>query len=176
MLKHNSVNLEASLEGNWKDASLATILELSRKVKEPQVLCFYPRAHFEITFTKDSKFAQGQMPLPNDVAQFCPIDIFVAPKGCKSVLPALVTRENFVSAGWREATIGTAPKQTQSFAYSIQAKCKQYSLRHHIASTIHAGMGQDLHTVVTKVTAKETDPNYSPVGERTSGSAAFSYA
>jgi predicted GIY-YIG superfamily endonuclease len=44
--------------------------------------------------------------------------------------------------------------------HGVQAKRRQYGLRHRIASTIHAGMGQDLPYVVTKVTDKSGDPNY----------------
>ena len=47
--------------------------------------------------------------------------------------------------------IGVCPERVQTLKFGIQAKRKQYGLKHRIASTIHIGMGQDLTHVVTRV-------------------------
>ena len=44
--------------------------------------------------------------------------------------------------------------------HGIQSKRRKYGLTHWIAATIHAGMGQDLPAIVTKVTALLGDPDY----------------
>jgi hypothetical protein len=161
-----SVDSESTLEGNWQDALPVTSRELSGKTKEPRSLCFYPRAHYEITFTKDGKFSQGQlavlkkMPSKEQIDSWDKIDIFVAPEGCKTVPTSLVTDENFEDAGWTSERIGTCPDRPCLLKYGLAAKRKQYGLRHRIASTIHSGMGQDLEYVITKVSSQRIAPDY----------------
>ena len=161
-----SVDSKSTLEGNWQEALPVTTRELSGKTKEPRLLCFYPRAHYEITFAKDGKFSQGQlavlkkMPSKEQIDSWDKIDIFVAPEGCKTVPTSLVTDENFEDAGWTSQRIGTSPDRPCLLKYGLAAKRKQYGLRHRIASTIHSGMGQDLEYVITKVSSQRITPDY----------------
>ncbi len=56
-----SLDFESTLESQWDKASETTSSLLSRHVKEPQKLSFYPYATFEITFNSEGKFSQGQI-------------------------------------------------------------------------------------------------------------------
>jgi hypothetical protein len=99
------------------------------------------------------------MPTQQELDKFTPIKLYVALSGCKCTpsgikdLSGLVTTHN-----WKMCTMGLAPEQTHSVARDAQAKRRQYGLKHQIASTIHAGMGQDLTGVVTQVSL--IDPDY----------------
>jgi predicted GIY-YIG superfamily endonuclease len=156
-----SLDHEASVEGNWVEASAATSRLLTKRVKEPRELYFYPRATYEITYNKAGHYAQSQLAVLADVPTLCqarsfePVRVFVAPEGTKAIPENLVTERDFISAGFRIETVGKAPSRTQYIGLGFQGKRVQYGLRHRIAATIHAGMGQDLPTVITKVDGAE---------------------
>ena len=166
LLSKRSVDSESTLESNWQEAHVVTTRELSGKAKEPRDLFFYPRAHYEITFNQDGKFAQGQlavlkqMPTQHNIDSWDPIEVFVAPEGTKTVATSLTSDHHFLSAGWTEEKVKTAPERAYILKYGLAAKRKQYGLRHRIASTIHSGMGQDLEYVITRVTSERINPDY----------------
>ncbi len=160
-----SVDFESTLESQWNYASTPTTALLNHMVKEPGQICFYPFATFEITFNSPQKFSQGQlailhkMPTLKQVQDFEPISIYVAPNGCKT-FPTTINHESLLQQGWKIRKMTKCKEHTVLLHNGLQAKRRQYGLRHRIASTIHAGMGQDLQYVVTKVTDKGGDPNY----------------
>jgi predicted GIY-YIG superfamily endonuclease len=160
-----SEDFESTLESQWEVASATTTAVLSRKVKEPRKLCFYPYATFEITFNDYENFSQGQiallanMPTEQEIKDFSPISIYVAPDGCKT-FPSSINHETLVQQGWCVKKMTKCREHSVYLGNGIEAKRRQYGLRHRIASTIHAGMGQDLQHVVTRVTDKTGDPNY----------------
>lgn len=43
-----AIDLEATIEGNWVDASPVTIQQLTKNVKEVPSLEFYPGGHYKI--------------------------------------------------------------------------------------------------------------------------------
>lgn len=160
-----SDDFESTLESQWDTASSSTSTILSRLVKEPRKICFYPNATFEITFNCGNKFSQGQiallarMPSVTEIKEFSPIPIYVAPDGCKT-FPSTIDHETLIHLGWHLENITKCREHIVSLSHGIDAKRRQYGLRHRIASTIHAAMGQDLEYVVTKVTDKSNDPIY----------------
>ncbi len=160
-----AIDFESTLESQWDYASEPTTTLLSRHVKEPEKLCFYPNATFEITFNSGDMFSQGQiallaeMPTDEQVADFSPISIYVAPNGCKT-FPSTHSHETLEQQGWCLQTMTKCKEHIVFLNHGVQAKRRQYGLRHRIASTVHAGMGQDLQYVVTKVTEKSGDPTY----------------
>ena len=160
-----SEDFETTLESHWDVASPTTTTVLSRKVKEPRTLCFYPNATYEITFNEEDKFSQGQlallafMPTQKQIDDFAPISIYVAPNGCKT-FPLSSDYNTLVGQGWKLLSMTKCREHSVYIGNGIEAKRRQYGLRHRIASTIHAGMGQDLKYVVTKVTDTSGDPNY----------------
>ena len=95
--------------------------------------------------------------LPNeeDVANWRPIKVLISPIGLQDVeFDSDMPKEVYFNKGYKEVEIGVAPERTQSFGNNIQAKRKQYGLKHHVTSTIHAAMGDTLHTMATEVSRR----------------------
>ena len=157
LVQSDAVDREASVEGNWVKASSVTSRLLADHVKEPAELYFYPRATYEITFNKEGHFAQSQLavladvPTKAQVREVEPVRVYLAPEGTKSIPTTLSSEKDFLRNGYRIEQVGQAPCRTQYIGLGFQAKRLQYGLRHRIAATIHAGMGQDLQAVITKV-------------------------
>jgi predicted GIY-YIG superfamily endonuclease len=157
LVEATSIDREASIEGNWLPASSTTSKVLTHKLKQPQTLYFYPRAVYEITYNKKDHFAQSQLavlaevPTQAQVRTFQPVKILVAPPGTKAIARDLQTNDDFLRAGFKLDEVGQAPSYVQYIGLGFQAKREQYGLRPRIASTIHAGMGQDLPAVISKV-------------------------
>ena len=156
-----AVDFESSTESNWVEATSATTRLLSRHVKEPERLYFYPRAIYEITFNREDQFSQSQlavlaeMPSVEDVDELRPVSVYVAPEGMKAIPPTLTTEAQFLNHGFCKRQIGTAPERSKYVGLGILGKRRQFGLRHRLAATIHAGMGQDLPALVTSVTGDD---------------------
>ena len=161
LVQVTSVDQEASVEGNWVAASSTTSRLLTKQVKEPHELYFYPGATYEITYNKPGHYAQSQLvvlaevPTPEQVRSLEPVRVYVAPPGMKAIPPRLQTEEDFLNAKFRIDTVGQAPAHIRYIGLGFQAKRVQYGLKHRIASTIHGGMGQDLPSLITKVDGPE---------------------
>jgi hypothetical protein len=161
----NAIDNQSSVEGNWMDATKQTTNKLNKEVKEPVELCFFPNAQYEVTFNSENNFSQGQlavlskMPTQQQILNQEPVEIYVAPEGVKSVPNECNSEEGFLILGWRKRRIGLSPERIHYIGEMMQAKRQQYGLKHRIATTIHASMGQDLSNVVTKVSS--TDPKFS---------------
>ena len=157
LLESVAIDREASLEGNWVGASSITSNFLTRKLKQPPKLYFYPGAVYEITFNRQGHHAQSQlavlakMPTRDEIRSFQPVDVFVAPEGVKSIPANLKTETDFLDANFKRVSVGQAPSHVQYMGFGFQAKRQQYGLRPRIAATIHAAMGQDLPAIITKV-------------------------
>ena len=157
LVQSDAVDREASVEGNWVQASSVTSRLLADHVKESAEVYFYPHATYEITFNKEGHFAQSQLAVLADVPtetqarNMEPVRIYLAPEGTKSIPTTLCAEEEFIQSGYRIEHVGQAPSRTKYIGLGFQAKRIQYGLRHRIAATIHAGMGQDLPAVITKV-------------------------
>ena len=166
-ISRDAEDLESTVEGLWVTASKLTSVGLSKKIKEPRRLNFFPGAQYEVTFNHDKGFhSQGQLavlfsvPTAEQLQLFLPIKVYLAPEGCKNAPTSLLSSQEFLDLGWKIVEVGLCPDRSQTLKYGIQAKRRQYGLRHRIASTIHAGMGQDLRYVVTRVTSFVEDPAY----------------
>jgi len=150
---------ESKTTGNWGNASSVTSKRLSREVKEPEKLAFWPGAAYEVTFNGDT-VSQSQlcildeMPSQTIIDNKNPIRVLIAPNGVKTVPEGDHSKMELIATGWKPEKIGKNPKtNVHSIGKGIMAKREQYGLKHRIASTIHVGMGQDLQAVVTKVSA-----------------------
>jgi len=170
VMKRTSIDQESTPEGMWNPASSLTSKELSREVKEPAELYFYPNAVYEITFNRDQRFSQSQLavllpedlPSATDVESFAPVNVMVAPEGTKHTPEGDLTAENLRQNGWVKCQVGLCPERSHTLKRSgLQARRYQYGLRHRIASTIHAAMGQNLQSLVTKVSNSSSDSKYS---------------
>ena len=164
VLYSEAVDYESTTEGDWQKASKAVSRDLSRRIKQPYNLAFYEKALYETTYNYRNHFSQAQMaillemPTVEDIKELKPVKVMVAPHGCKYIPDNLETKADFLKAGFKEQRVGVAPERPENLSFGIMAKRQQYGLRHRVASTIHAGMGQDLAGVVTKVDSE--DPDY----------------
>ena len=58
---------------------------------------------------------------------------------------------------WQEVSVGAAPEHAKLIATYLQANQCQYGLCYRMALTIHAGMGQNLDAIVTRVMPLSND-------------------
>ena len=68
------------------------------------------------------------------------------------------TKQYFIDKGFIEVKVGVAPFRTQSLKNEIQAKRKQYGLRHQVTRTIHAAMGDTLISIAMEISLN--DPQF----------------
>lgn len=54
------------------------------------------------------------------------------------------TKPQYISEGFKQVSIGTAPQRVQSISHDFQGKRKQYGLKHNMSATIHAAAGDTL--------------------------------
>jgi hypothetical protein len=170
MVSSKAKDYEASIEGVFVDATATTSKCLSRLVKEPEVLWFYPGALYEVTFNNIGQFSQAQlavlreMPNGDDIVvdNRKEIKIVLAPAGCKSLPQGYKSTVDLELEphNWTRATIGICPERIHNLYNGVQARRSQYGLKPRIASTIHSGMGQDLPGIVTRVTSADDEKDY----------------
>ena len=156
--KAEDVQKSMYLHQDWINASDSTSLQLEQKVKEPQTLLFFKGAIFEMTFNVEGVFSNTEtaimFELPNeeDLSNWRKIKLLKSPLGLREIIfdPSL-PKEVYLERGYVEVDVGTAPERTQHLPGNIQAKRKQYGLKHHITSTIHAAMGDTLCSMATEI-------------------------
>ena len=160
-------DLQSAIEshGQWQPASPQTSRMLSRKLKERKILYFYPNGVYEMTYNKDGHFSTSQLalliqsPTQQHVDNFLPVPILLAPEGVKHVPLECTDRGSLLAHGWRDELVDIAPLRSQSLSYaSLRATRKQYGMKHHVSSTIHASMGHTLGIVATSIST--TIPRY----------------
>ena len=158
---------EATVEGVFVSATLATSQFLTTKVKEPIKLWFYPDALYQITYNKKNHYNQSQLamlhhiPELTDITEKKPIDVVVAPPGCKSLPSDSPSCQQLIEQhGWKRNKVGVCADRIHTFRSGIQAKRLQYGLQPRIASTIHSAMGQDLPSIVSRVTSEDDNNDY----------------
>ena len=166
VLSSHCQDMESTIEGIWTPAKDTTSLRLNSLVKEPARLDFFQGAQYEITFNcPRGTFSQSQLAvlhrLPTDaeLGKFEEVSVVVAPNGTKTVPEGYLNADDLITEhGWKARKIGAAPERPESIRKTgIQAKRKQYGLRHRIASTIHAAQGQDLPKIATQVSLSEPE-------------------
>jgi DNA replication protein DnaC len=167
MISCEANDQESSVEGVFVAASQATSRYLTSQVKEPSTLWFYPGALYEITYNKKNAFNQSQLavlinvPDNTQIEERKSIEVVVAPPGCKSLPQDLESLDELTERhGWKPMKIGICADRIHTFRNGIQAKRLQYGLKPRVASTIHSGMGQDLPSIVTRVTSQQEDNDY----------------
>ena len=162
---------ERTIEGNYIRASAATTTALNRKVKEPEKLYLYQGGRYQITYNKRKRkrteFSNTQLailfafPDVETTEKKGDLKLLVAPPGNKYIPDENDTEEVLLALGWKYKAVGVPPgDRVQFIKRGIRAKRRQYGLRHHVGSTIHAAMGATLKSLVTKI-LKGRKSNYS---------------
>ena len=153
-LTHNS-------HEEWQLASATTRKYLDHHIKEPRCLLFFKGAKYVFTYNNEGKFSQSQLCLLFDVPSsdcvnnFKKIPILVAPPGIKHVnYDPQKTENQYLDEGWRKVLVGPSPTITHSVQSNMKAQRKQYGLRPHVTSTVHASMGDTLHKVATEISSE----------------------
>ena len=95
-----------------------------------------------------------ELPSHEQLAQWKPVKIILAPPGVKNISSNVITKESLIDNGWKEESIGVAPSIEYHINHELVGKRKQYGLKHYIASTIHSIMGDTLSNIVTCVNEK----------------------
>ena len=146
----------------WSVATSNTVDQLEQKVKEPNELLFFRGAKYEFTYNEETKFSQSQLgllfdlPQQEDLDRFHKVNILVAPPGIKDIdFDTNSSKEFYVNLGFREVKVGIAPDRTVPLKRDIQAKRKQYGLRHRVTSTIHAAQGETLSSMATEISLND---------------------
>ena len=148
---------ERSVDGRFHIASETISKSLNKKTKEPNILYFFKGARFQITFNKPGSFSNSQLAilteLPNrdDIKERKPINLLVAPPGCRYIPTETDLISDLQASGWEYMNVGSPPERTYDVGSGVRARRFQYGLRHHIGTTIHSVMGQTLSALVTRV-------------------------
>ena len=151
----------------WYQATQSSIDQIENHVKEPTELLFFQGGHYEFTFNKEDCFSQSQlailydMPAREDVDLFKPVKILCAPPGIKDFTFDVnnVSKLSLTNQGFKEVLIGMTPERTISLKNNIQAKRKQYGLRHRVTNTIHGAQGETLPQMATEIRLSDPDFN-----------------
>ena len=149
----------------WYRASDRNSTLLSQKLKEPQSLLFFCGAIYVSTFNDPQEaFSQSQqcflydVPEQNDLNDWKKIDVLMAPPGLKEIIfDETKTKAQYISEGFYEVSLGTAPQRVQSLSHNFQGKRKQYGLKHNVSATIHAAMGDTLIKMATSISDSNTN-------------------
>ena len=159
------VQLTYNSHEEWQPATSITSDILDHKIKQPRTLLFFKGAQFIFTYNVGKKFSQSQLgllldvPSQHDVDNFKKIPILVVPPGIKSIIYDPNNEENdYITRGWKKSLVGIAPENTYSVQGNLKAQRKQYGLKPHVTSTVHASMGDTLVKIATEVSSH--DSNY----------------
>ena len=137
--------------GEWNDANEITSNSLDQKCKEPWKLLFFVGAVYQFTYNEDGKFSQSQLGLLLELPSQCvidnfrPINILVSPPGNNFLeYNPNMTMNDYIQDGWVLTSIGVSPERSHMTPMQMRGKRKQYGLKHHYTSTVHACMGETL--------------------------------
>ena len=138
----------------WKSATRHVISYMNSKLKEPESVDFFEGAIYQFTQNFPGRYNATQlgillkMPTCEQLADFKEIDIWVAPAGTKSIDPLNLGE----MIGWHKTKVGIAPhRAVNMWSHGIKGARKQYSLRHHVASTIHSSIGHTVSKIATEL-------------------------
>ncbi len=137
-------------------ASEQTVRSLNNKLREPERLVISPWCVYEITTNdREDRYNYSNIALLVDMPDTQRLNnwdsfpVFVAPSG-PNRLDFLEegrdrpTKEQLRLMGWREVQIGTTPERNVSVRGGLQARRKQYSLKHIGAMTIDKSQGDTI--------------------------------
>ena len=143
---------------DWRRADEITSSKLDQKLKEPQLLLFFKGAIYETTFNTEGKFSNTQLvmlfelPSEEDLFNWRKIKLLKCPIGDREIVyDPTRTQDSYIQEGFVEILVGPAPERTQLLQNNVQAKRKQYGLKHRVSSTIHEAMGDTLPSVATEI-------------------------
>ena len=152
----NSEDTMIAMESHaeWKPATRHVVCYMNSKLKEPESVDFYKGVIYQFTHNSPGRCNATQlgvlmeMPARKQLASFKEIDIWVAPAGTKCINPSDLGD----MTDWRKTKVGVAPSRAFSvWSHGIKGSRKQYSLRHHVDSTIQSSIGHTVSKIATEL-------------------------
>ena len=161
----NDIQMAHGTQSGWTVASETTSNFLDRKMKESRRIIFFVGAIYQFTYNDDRfRFNQSQLgllislPSQSDLDKFRKIKILVAPPGLKDfIYDETLSLADYIERDWEQHSVGLTREKTFNTG-GFKARRRQYGLKHHVNSTVHASMGNTLSTIVTEISEK--DSNY----------------
>ena len=99
-----------------------------------------------------------ELPSQEDLDQFAPIKILLAPPGCKEVIFIPGTeKEYYFDRGFKEISVTCTPHRVHILPNNMQGVRMQYGLQHYVAGTIHSIMGDTLPSLATTFSNSNRD-------------------
>ena len=144
--------------GDWIKANKNISKMLDHDSKEPAVLHFFEGAVYEFTCNVPGRFMTTQigvildMPDEDTIKKFGDIKIWVAPAGTKVATVFGKSKQELMTEGWKETKVGV--NQQYSFNYwrqGVKAKRQQYTIKTHVASTVHSAIGHTVPKIATNI-------------------------
>ena len=149
---------------DWNAATEVTKSKLDQKLREPRRLLFFRGAIYEVTYNVEGQFSNTQlvllydMPSQDDIQSWSKIKLLKCPLGTKEIIfNPEASKQSYTDQGFKEIKVGIAPQYSNGFDGHIQAKRKQYGLRHRVASTIHNAMGDTLPSVAIEISQQNSN-------------------
>ena len=68
-----------------------------------------------------------------------------------------MSKQGLIDLGFKEVFVGLAPERTIALKSNMQAKRKQYALRHRVTNTIHGAQGETLPKMATELSMSNPD-------------------
>ena len=152
----------------WSKATHNSIASLNKELREPKEILLVCGGLYELTQNdREGNFCQSQivmlldLPSEETLANFGAFPGWVSPSGCQRIdynVNNIPDRDELVSMGWREVSVGVAPQRPVRVRGGILAQRAQYALKHIGAITIDRPLGLTLPAGI----AVEISSNYSP--------------
>ena len=163
VLERYSYDEETLQESNRdnREASAATVRALRRSSKMPRLLSIFEGAVVQMTYNhKDGVFTQGQLayvyeiPRQEDVDEWRPLKLMLAPVGTKVGPVGCNSKEQLISNGWVEISVSKQIDHhwTRVGSGGVLGRRTQYPVVLRLAETIHGAMGETWDRMVTSVT------------------------
>jgi hypothetical protein len=87
-----------------------------------------------------------RMPTAEAISSFSPVDLLLAPLGCKAIPEGVKGLDDLLHHGWRLVYIGEiARPMIHMFPHGIRGQRLQYGFHHRIVAMVHAIMGSDFN-------------------------------
>ena len=146
----------------WQEANECTCKSLDYNCKEPRNLLCFVGAVYQFTYNCEGKFSQAQigllLDLPNteDIGAFRKISIMVAPPGIRIVeFDCSKARDEYINEGWETKNVSVSPKRSYNVGLNMRGERRQYGLKYHVTSTVHASMGDTLTKLATEISTEK---------------------
>ena len=161
-----AVDSESTYQGDWKDASAATISLLDSKAKEDRKLYFPRDLVYQTTEVRGNKYNSNQLcvlwdiPSQEDIDKFKPVSFLVSPPGTKEIpdISQLHSAQSLLNAGWKLTTIECTRGSSHTLKNRLRGRRKQYALRLHVTTTLHGAMGSTFAVLCSKVDKDPRSP------------------